>query len=142
MLYYYILSEFFNSGEPVEYGGGRTGEEIVNWLKKKSGPPATTLNSGDDLANLKKSADVVVVGLFKDLESDAAKQFLTVAQTVDNVVFGISSDSGVIADAAVSGDNSVVLFKSFDEGRNDFDGSFNALMLMKSRNLFTQMNSC
>jgi len=122
----YPTIKFFISGEPVEYGGGRTGEEIVNWLKKKSGPPATTLNSVDDLANLKKSADVVVVGLFKDLESDAAKQFLTVAQTVDNVVFGISSDSGVIADAAVSGDNSVVLFKSFDEGRNDFDGSLNA----------------
>ena len=141
----YPTIKFFVNGEPGEYEGGRTGEEIVNWLKKKSGPPATSLNTVDDLANLKKTADVVVVGLFKDLDSDPAKQFLAVAQSVDNIVFGISSDSGVIADAAVNGDNAVVLFKSFDEGRNDFDGNFTANEIKKFINtnqlaLVTELN--
>ena len=122
----YPTIKFFISGEPVEYGGGRTGDEIVSWLNKKSGPPATSLKSVEELNKFKSSGDVVVVGLFKDLESDAAKQFLAVAQTVDNVAFGISSDSSVFAEAAVNGDNAVVLFKAFDEGRNDFDGSYSA----------------
>jgi protein disulfide-isomerase A1 len=42
----YPTIKFFISGEPIEYGGGRTGEGIVNWLKK-SGPPTTTLSSVD-----------------------------------------------------------------------------------------------
>ena len=122
----YPTIKFFISGEPVEYGGGRTADEIVNWLKKKSGPPAVVLSSVEDVNNFKKTGDVTVVGLFKDAESDAAKQFLTVAQTVDNIAFGIASDSAVFDELKVSGEQGVVLFKNFDEGRNDFDGSYTA----------------
>lgn len=48
----------------MEYGGGRTAGDIVNWLKKKTGPPATAVSTQEDLDKL-MAADVAVVGFFK-----------------------------------------------------------------------------
>ena len=41
--------KFFRNGSPSEYGGGRTAAEIVNWLNKKTGPPAKALATEDEL---------------------------------------------------------------------------------------------
>ena len=49
----------------MDYAGGRTGPEIVSWLKKKTGPAVVTL---DDVAAVKALTDkeeVAVVGFFK-----------------------------------------------------------------------------
>ena len=35
--------KYFKNGKPSDYNGGRTATEIVSWVNKKSGPPATTL---------------------------------------------------------------------------------------------------
>lgn len=45
--------------------GGRTAEEIVNWLNKKTGPPAKVLESVDDVKALIGEHEVVVIGFFK-----------------------------------------------------------------------------
>lgn len=45
--------------------GGRTADEIVNWLVKKTGPPAKDLTSVEDATTFVDSANVVVVGFFK-----------------------------------------------------------------------------
>jgi len=116
----YPTLKFFKNKNPVEYTGGRTATEIVNWLKKKTGPPAATLDK-DSAAKLIEKEDVVVVGFFKDQESDGAKEFLKVASAMDDLPFGITSDSEVFADNKVEKDG-IVLFKKFDEGRNDFSG--------------------
>ena len=78
----------------------------------------------EDFYKFKTSADVVVVGLFRDLQSAASKQFITVALLVDSVYFGISSNSSVFDTVVLF--YSIVVFKKFDEGRADFDGQFNA----------------
>ncbi len=61
---------------------------------------------------------IAVIGFFSDVESDSAKAFLEVASTNDDLKFGITSDSAVNGEYDISGDT-VVLFKKFDEGRND-----------------------
>jgi protein disulfide-isomerase A1 len=121
----YPTLKFFIDGQEMEYGGGRTAEDIISWTKKKSGPPATTLTSVDDLNKLKESADVVVVGFFKDLSSAQVKVFNSVAQKVDSIQFGITSEQALFDEAKVTGDSAIVLFKKFDEGRNDFDEELN-----------------
>lgn len=47
---------------------------------------------------------------FQDQTSDNAKTFLNLAEHMDDVVFGVTSDSGVFSEYNVDGDK-VVLFK-------------------------------
>jgi len=113
--------KFFRNGKPVEYSGGRQADDLVKWLKKKTGPPAVTLSSTEDANKLKDSADVVVVGYFSDVDSAPAKTYLEVAAQNDEYPFGIITDSSVASALEITKEG-VVLFKKFDEGRNDLEG--------------------
>ncbi|KAG5278953.1 hypothetical protein AALO_G00104550 [Alosa alosa] len=120
----YPTIKFFKGGEkesPKEYSAGRTADDIVNWLKKRTGPSATTLTEVTQAETLMADNEVAVIGFFKDVESDGAKAFLKAAEAVDDVPFGITSDAAVYSKYEMSKDG-VVLFKKFDEGRNTFDG--------------------
>ena len=58
--------------------GGRQGDDIVNWLKKKTGPAATTLDDKDAAAAFIEKAEVAVIGFFKVCSSqDISDRFLT-----------------------------------------------------------------
>jgi len=127
----YPTLKFFIDGTPVEYGGGRTSDEIVQWVKKKSGPPSLSIKTEDDLTKLKTDNEVAVLGLFKDLEGEKAKLFNQVAKTVDSVAFGITSESALFDSLKVSGEHGVILFKKFDEGQNTLEGELNEEELKK-----------
>jgi protein disulfide-isomerase A1 len=127
----YPTLKFFVDGAPLEYTGGRTADEIVNWLKKKSGPASITISTVEELKKFQEDNEVAVFGLFKNLESDSANVFGSLAKGVDNVVFGISSASALFDELKVKGSEAVILFKKFDEGRNDFDGKFELEELKK-----------
>jgi protein disulfide-isomerase A1 len=115
--------KFFRNGKPSEYTGGKTSEKIVNWLLKKTGPPAVDLKNGDQSKAFIENNEVVVIGFFKDQSSEKAKTFLSVAAGLDDVKFGITSDEEVYADHDVS-DSAIVLFKKFDDRRSNFDGEW------------------
>jgi len=120
----YPTIKFFMNGEPIEYGGGRTADEIVAWLKKKSGPAAVTLTTVAELTKLKSDSEVAVVGVFKDLTSAGAIAFQNVAKMIDSVSFAISSESALFGELNVKGSEGITLFKKFDEGLNVFEGTY------------------
>lgn len=126
----YPTLKFFKNGKALDYGGGRTAETIVSWLEKKTGPPAVTLASEDEAKKFVEDNKVAVIGFFKDQDSAEAKNFLEVAGAMDDVKFGLVSDDAVFTANKVSKDG-VVLFKAFDEGRNDYDGAAEAEELTK-----------
>jgi protein disulfide-isomerase A1 len=126
----YPTLKFFRNGKPSEYSGGRSAEDLVKWLKKKTGPPAKDLNSEEEVTNFKESANVVVVGLFEDKDSADAKTFLEVAANNDEQPFGIVTDKNLYKSLGVEKDG-VVLLKKFDEGRNLFEGDLTADELKK-----------
>jgi len=117
----YPTLKFFMNGKPTEYSGGRTQAEIVSWLKKRTGPPAQTLTTEEEAQKFIDSKNVVVVGFFKDLESAVAKEFLNTARSVDEPQFAITSEDAVFAKLEAK-DGAIVVFKNFDEKRNDFEG--------------------
>jgi protein disulfide-isomerase A1 len=115
----YPTLKFFKSGKDTEYNGGRTAETIVSWLDKKTGPPAKTLATVEEAKAFIEENEIAVVGFFADTESPDAKAFLAAASNLDDFVFGLASDAAVIEEYKAAG---VVLFKKFDEGRNDLEG--------------------
>merc|ERR1719312_1702023 len=126
----YPTLKFFKNGKAMEYGGGRTADTIVAWLEKKTGPPAVTLATEDEAKKFIEDNKVAVIGFFKDQDSAEAKNFLEVAGMMDEVKFGITSEAAVFTANKVEKDG-VVLFKQFDEGRNDYDGKPDADELTK-----------
>lgn len=60
----YPTLKFYRNGKQVDYTGGRTADEIVNWLLKKTGPAAATFTSAEDLKKHIDDHDVAVVGFF------------------------------------------------------------------------------
>jgi len=115
----YPTLKFFKNGKDTEYTGGRTADTIVAWLEKKTGPAAKTLADVEAAKAFIAENDVAVIGFFADLESEAAKTYLAAAGNLDDYPFGIASEAAVLAEYKT---DAVVLFKNFDEGRNDFDG--------------------
>lgn len=86
----YPTLKFFRNGNDIEYTGGRTSDEIINWVTKKTGPAAVELKSVDEVESIVKDNKVVVVGFFKDRESAEAKTYLSVASGVDEYPFAIT----------------------------------------------------
>jgi protein disulfide-isomerase A1 len=82
----YPTIKFFIKGQPIEFNGGRTAADIVNWIKKKTGPPSTLLTSTDQLEEQKKANKVLVAfaGSESSAEFDAFKQ---AALSLDAVAF-------------------------------------------------------
>lgn len=126
----YPTLKFFRSGSPIDYSGGRTADEIVNWLIKKTGPVAKDLTSVDDAKGFIDASNVVVIGFFKDTSSEAAKNFLLAANAIDDHPFGITSEDAVFSEYKVDGE-AVVLFKKFDEGRANLEGEITEKTIKK-----------
>jgi protein disulfide-isomerase A1 len=140
------------SNRQISILGGRTADEIVNWLLKKTGPAAKAIATVDEAKEFASASDVAVLGLFKvkldfinyhtiisnsviwfeqDLESDAAKQYLAAAQEVDDFRFAISADADVLKEYEVSSDAAVFLLKKVDDPKVAFDGEFTSEAIVK-----------
>jgi len=113
--------KFFRKGKATEYTGGRTSDTIIAWVEKKTGPPAKTLENVEDAKAFIEANDIAIVGFFKDVESVDAKTFIDAAGSMDDYPFGLASKAAVLDEYKVE-TSRVVLFKNFDEGRNDFMG--------------------
>uniref|UniRef100_A0A3B4AFI5 Protein disulfide-isomerase n=1 Tax=Periophthalmus magnuspinnatus TaxID=409849 RepID=A0A3B4AFI5_9GOBI len=136
----YPTIKFFKGGEkssPKEYSAGRQADDIVNWLKKRTGPAVAALDGVTGAESLIADNEVAVIGFFKDPKSADAQAFEKAAEAIDDIPFASTSDDAVYSKFEVAKDG-VVLFKKFDEGRNTFDGELtkeNLLAFVKANQL-------
>jgi len=117
----YPTLKFFRNGSPSDYSGGRQADDIVGWLKKKTGPPAKEIDTVDAAETLIADNQVVVLGFFKDRDSKEAKEFLAAAGAIDDYPFAITSKDDVYKKYEAKC-GSIILFKQFDEGKVTFEG--------------------
>lgn len=89
--------------------GGRSKDEIIRWVLKKSGAAAKPLQSPEEFESFIAAKSVTIVGYFENVESDAAKLFSEVADSVDDHPFGLISDYSKFSD--VEHKDTFVLYK-------------------------------
>jgi len=107
-------------GEPIAYEAGRTAPDIVNWLKKKTGPASVEVKSAEDLEVQIGNNDVLVV-FFGPTGTEAHENFLKAAATFEDVAFAHSGEQ-TVAEKYEAQPNSLILFKNFDEKKNVHTG--------------------
>lgn len=112
---------FFKKGSPIDYSGGRQADDIVAWLKKKTGPPALEVSSAAQAKELIAANNVIIFGFFPDQDSEKTKVFLNAAGLVDDQVFAIVSDEKLVEELEAQAED-VVLFKNFEDPRNKYEG--------------------
>merc|ERR1712038_1637861 len=112
----YPTLKFFKNGKPMEYGGGRTADTIVNWVEKKTGPPAKALAGAEEAKAFIEGKTVAIIGCFKDEATDGGKAFLGAGSSMDDLPFGITGDEAVCSEYGVTGEG-VVMVKTFDDGK-------------------------
>jgi len=106
--------KFFVNGNAQDYEGGRTSAEIVNWLRKKTGPSTREFTTMEQVEDFQKSADAVVM-LFGETGLETYK---TVTAMFDDIAFGHCVSQECIDGSKVE-NGTVVVFKTFDEKRNE-----------------------
>jgi len=107
---------FFSNGKESDYTGGRTESEIISWMKKKTGPASRLLTTPEEVESFKSSSDVSVV-LFS-IEDSILQKYEKVSRTFDDIIFAHCGSSACLESFGVKS-GAVILFKKFDEGRNE-----------------------
>jgi protein disulfide-isomerase A1 len=115
--------KFFTKGAdaPIAYEAGRTSGDIVNWLKKKTGPASVELKTVEEADTLIGNSDVLVV-FFGPTGTEEYENFLKVARSYEDVAFAHSGEQ-TLGEKYGAGPNGVVLFKKFDEGKAVHSGA-------------------
>ena len=107
--------KLFIKGQPIEYTGGRKESEVVNWMRKKTGPATKSLKTVEEVEKFQKDNDVVLV-YFGDNKADI-EEFTKVARKNEDFPFAVVEAQDVIKKFSKAG--TVVLFKNFDEKKRE-----------------------
>ena len=94
---------------------------IVSYMIKQS-MPAVSLLDKDTIEDFKTADKVVVVAYIASDDKGSNETFTSVAEGLRNdFIFGATSDEE-LAESAEAKQPSIVLYKTFDEGKNVYDG--------------------
>ncbi|KIY97413.1 prolyl 4-hydroxylase, beta polypeptide [Monoraphidium neglectum] len=99
---YPTIKWFVDGQEAQDYNGPRDADGIVQWVKKKTGPPATKLADKKALEEAEKANPVLFVGYFKELKGDAYDAFVKAAQKTEDVPAFETTDSAVAKAAGLT----------------------------------------
>ncbi|WPG97965.1 Hypothetical protein R9X50_00074800 [Acrodontium crateriforme] len=120
---YPTLKVFRGPENPSLYAGPRKAQHIVSYMTKQS-LPAVSLLTSETLEDFKTSDKVVVIGYFGADDKTSNTTFTDIAEELrDTYFFGASNDAK-IAEAEGVKQPSIVLYKTFDEGKNTFTKKF------------------
>ena len=107
--------KLFIKGQPIEYTGGRKESEVINWMRKKSGPATKDLKTVDEVEKFQKDNDVVLV--YFGTDKTDIEEFTKVARKNEDFPFAVVQSEEVTK--KFTKPRTVVLFKNFDEKKQE-----------------------
>ncbi|KAF2835907.1 protein disulfide isomerase [Patellaria atrata CBS 101060] len=120
---YPTLKVFRGPDSITPYSGQRKAQAIVSYMVKQS-LPAVSVLAKDTLEDFKTSDKVVIVGYFAADDKSSNETFSSVADGLrDDYLFGATSDA-TLAEAEGVSQPAIVLYKTFDEGKDTFTEKF------------------
>nr|XP_043615169.1 protein disulfide isomerase-like 1-6 [Erigeron canadensis] len=118
---------FFVNGTSQPYTGGFSWEEIVLWVRKKTGTPIIRINSIDEANNFLQKHSMFAVGLFDKFEGPNYEEFVEAAAT-DNEIQFVETSNPEIANTLYPDVKSSKLFlgivKSEPERYTSYEDAF------------------
>ena len=106
---------FFINQEPIEFEGGRSKKELINWIKKKIGKAVEIFNEKKDIEQFKKDNEVCLI-YFGDDENEI-RTFEKASQLIEDFPFAAVKNEMLIKKYAHKG--TILLFKHYDEKKNE-----------------------
>jgi len=112
--------KLFRNGQPVDYQGGRTADEIVSYLKKQSMPSVSVLSTKDEVNSFVEQEKVAIVAFNPSSDSAGSKNYHEVANALRDKFFfaEVVGNAGLAKEFGADSTPAVILFKQFDEGKN------------------------
>ncbi|KAK3703545.1 protein disulfide-isomerase precursor [Vermiconidia calcicola] len=121
---YPTLKVFRGKDNIASYAGPRKAQAIVSYMTKQGLPAVSLLESQSVLSEFKTADKVVMVGFFDKDDKTSNATFTEVAEGLrDSFLFGATADAELAKAEGVK-QPAVVLYKSFDEGKNIFEEAF------------------
>ena len=97
--------------EPIEFEGGRTSRELINWVRKKTGKAILFFNEKSEIEQFKKENEICLI-YFGDDENDI-KIFEKASILIQDFPFAVVKSEKLIK--KYSQKKTISLFKHFDE---------------------------
>jgi protein disulfide-isomerase A1 len=121
---YPTLKVFRGTENVSPYSGARKAQALVSYMTKQAMPAVSLLESASALEEFKTADKVVLIGYFATDDKTSNATFGEVAEELrDSFLFGATSNLDLAKDEGVK-QPAVVLYKSFDEGKNKFEEKF------------------
>lgn len=131
------LKLFRKNRKTDSYQGYRSVDSLVQWITRKIGPPAVTLDDESTATAFKEEGEVVIIAHIKDKTSNETTIFSDVADQYDDYKFAIIHSEEVANKLGFTKEG-IKLFKKFDEGEVDYDQDLSSSQDLKK---FIQANS-
>ncbi|XP_046694308.1 protein disulfide-isomerase [Silurus meridionalis] len=98
--------------KPVHCPVLKSSAAIVTWLKRREGPSADLVSDLNQLESFTAEEELVVLGLFKDVETGLAKVFFDVAADIADLPFCVTGSKHIFSKYNIFDDSVVLLRKS------------------------------
>ena len=111
--------KLFIKGEAIEYTGGRKEQEVINWMRKKTGPATKLIQSVEEIEKLKKDNDVVII--YFGTNKNELDEYIKVARKNEDFPFHNVENEDIAKKLGIKM-GTVVMFRNFEEAKKELSG--------------------